>query len=357
MMAISEKIACVPTIGDYTVIMEMLLERCLHCKVLPCPPITKRTVEIGGKNSPDMVCTPFKITIGNFIEAYEQGANLFVMPGSGCRLGLYDILQKQILTDLGYDIEMLTLFDYLANAGRLYKSMNGANPDLTSTQFDNVLSILIKLVVDMDELADFMRKNMAFEINKGEFEGNYKEYITRIRSVQSVNEAKELGMIYKARLSDIKINKPESPIRVGVIGEMYAVMEPSSNCYLENWLITHGVEIMRPIDLTRIAKALFTIDEQIENSGGYVTYNIGSTANDSIAHAYKMVTGGIDGIIHIKPSTCSPEITAMSVLQNMSVDHNVPIIYLTFDTETSEAGLHTRLEAFHDMLVMRRNCK
>lgn len=357
MIAVSERTACVPMIGEYHVIMEMLLERCLHCKILPCPPVTKRTVEIGSKNSPDMVCTPFKITIGNFIEAYEQGANLFIMPGSGCRLGLYDILQKQILTDLGYDIEMLTLFDYLANAGRLYKSLNGANPELTQEQFDNVLNILIRLVIDMDELADYMRKNMAFEINKGEFESNYREYIKLIRNMQSVDEAAELGMAYKEKLAKIKINKPENPIRIGIIGEMYAVMEPSSNCYLERWLVEHGVEIVRPIDLTRITKALFTIDEQIENSGGYVTYNIGSTANDSIAHAYKMVIGGIDGVIHIKPSTCSPEITAMSVLQNMSADFNVPIIYLTFDTETSEAGLHTRLEAFHDMLEMRRNHK
>jgi len=352
-MALKQKIASVPRIGDYHIIIEMLLERCLGCEILPCLSVTKKTVEIGSKNSPDMICTPFKITLGGFIEAIDKGANLLVMPGSACRLGLYDILQKQILTDLGHDIEMLTLFDYLANEKRLFKSLSEVNPDLTTEHFSGVLDIIVAIVLDMDKFADFLRKNMAFEVNKGELEKYYKAYLNEIRNVQSVEEAQKIASVYEEKIHSVEINKPEKTIKIGIIGEMYAVIEPSSNCYIEKWLIEHNVEIFRPIDLTCIAAALFTVDEQIAESGGYVTYNVGSTANDSLAHAYKMITGGIDGIIHIKPSTCSPEITAMTILQNMSKDHNVPIIYLTFDTETSEAGLHTRLEAFHDMLTMR----
>ena len=30
-------------------------------------------------------------------------------------------------------------------------------------------------------------------------------------------------------------------------------------------------------------------------------------------------------------------------------------MFLTFDTSTSELGIKTRLEAFNDMLIMRRN--
>jgi len=105
--------------------------------------------------------------------------------------------------------------------------------------------------------------------------------------------------------------------------------------------------------LSRMAVALFTVGEQVEKSGGYVDYNIGSTANDAVAGAYQMMQDGIDGIIHVKPASCSPEITAMTILQNMSRDHQVPILYMTFDTETSEAGVHTRLEAFRDMIVMK----
>lgn len=353
-MEANQKTACFPLVGDYHVIVNILLERCLNYKVLICPATTKRTVEIGSRNSPDMVCTPFKITLGNFIEAIEKGANVLVMPGAGCRLGFYDILQKQILSDMGHDIEMLPLFDYAPNASRLYKSLKGANPDLTLEQFNDVLEIVVRIVQDMDKLADFMRRNMAFEVNKGEYERHYKAYLQEVYGAQSVAEAESIGVKYEERMHLVTINKPDKPIRIGIIGELYAVIEPFLNCYLEKWLAEHEVEIIRPIDLTNITAALFTMEEQIEKSGGYVTYNVGSFANDSIARAYEMASTGIDGIIQIKPSTCSPEITAMTILQNISRDYNVPIIHLTFDTETSEAGLHTRLEAFHDMLTMRR---
>jgi len=353
-MAATEKLACAPKMGDYHIVINMLLERCLNYKTMLCPPVTKRTIELGGRHSPDMICTPFKTTLGNFIEAAEQGANVFVMPGAGCRLGLYDILQKQILHDLGYECEMITLFDYIPTVNRLYKAMNDINRDLTREEFDAVLETIVKITIDMDELADTMRRNMAFELNKGEHEKLYAAYLQEIGDAQNAAVAASIGVRYKEEMKAIAINKPEKPIRIGIVGEIYVVIEPSSNCYLEKWLAEHNVEIISPFNLSRMAVAVFTVDEQVKNSGGYVDYNIGSTANDAIAHAYQMIQDGVDGIIHVKPASCSPEITAMSILQNMSRDHNVPIMYMTFDTETSEAGVHTRLEAFHDMITAVR---
>ena len=349
-----EKIACAPQIGDYHIIADILLQRCLGYKTMRCPSLTKRTYEIGSRHSPDMICTPFKTTLGNFIEAAEQGANVFVMPGVGCRLGFYDILQKQILADLGYECEMITLFDYIPTVKRMYSSFNEINPELTLDKFNAIFDIVVKIVVDMDNLADFMRRHMAFEVNKGEYERHYQAYLQEVVNAQTVTEAENIGAKYKNKMEAVVIDKPERPIRIGIIGEIYIVVEPFSNCNMEKWLAGHGVEIIRPSSLSNMATAIFTVDEQIKNSGGYVDYNIGSTANEAIAQAYRMIQDGIDGIIHVKPSSCSPEITAMSILQNISRDHHVPFMYMTFDTETSEAGVHTRLEAFHDMIVMKR---
>jgi predicted nucleotide-binding protein (sugar kinase/HSP70/actin superfamily) len=353
-MIATEKLACAPQIGDYYIIADILLQRCLKYKTMRCPPLTKRTYEIGARYSPDMICTPFKTTLGNFIEAAQQGANVFVMPGVGCRLGFYDILQKQILDDLGYNCEMITLFDYIPTVKRMFTSFKEINPDLTQEEFDSIFEIVVKITVDMDNLADFMRRNMAFELNKGEYEKHYSGYLQEVKNAQSVAEAKAIGIKYKEKMDSVAINKPEKPIRIGIIGEIYIVVEPFSNCNMEKWLAEHDVEIIRPFDLSRMAVSIFTVKEQIEKSGGYVDYNIGSTANDAIAEAYQMIQDGIDGIIHVKPSSCSPEITAMSILQNMSRDYSIPFMYMTFDTETSEAGVHTRLEAFHDMIVMKR---
>jgi len=316
--------------------------------------MTKRTLEIGARHSPDMICTPFKTTLGNFIEAAEQGANVFIMPGVGCRLGFYDILQKQILDDLGYECEMIALFEYIPTVKRLYTSLSAINPDLTKEDFDTVFATIARITLDMDKLADFIRRNRAFEINKGEYEKYYRAYLDEVTSAENAAAAESIGAAYKEKIESVAINKPNNPIRIGMIGEIAAVVEPFMNCYMEKWLSNHGVEIIRVGDLSTMAVAIFTVDEQVKNSGGYVDYNIGSTANDAIANAYKMAQSGIDGIIHIKPSSCSPEITAMSILQNISRDHDVPFMYMTYDTETSEAGVHTRLEAFIDMITMKR---
>lgn len=61
-----------------------------------------------------------------------------------------------------------------------------------------------------------------------------------------------------------------------------------------------------------------------------------------------------DGIIHLKSFGCSPEINAIPILNKISSDNNIPILYLSFDTENSNEAMKTRLEAFVDMIKMRR---
>ena len=61
-----------------------------------------------------------------------------------------------------------------------------------------------------------------------------------------------------------------------------------------------------------------------------------------------------DGIIHIKSSFCTPEIAVMPIINKVAKSKNVPIIFFSFDSNTSEVGIKTRLEAFYDMIEMRR---
>jgi len=340
--------------GDYHVPLNHLIGRTLNCKTIGCLPITKKTVEIGAKHSPDTVCTPFKIVMGQFIEALERGANCFIMPAFGCRLGFYDILHKQVLEDLGYKFEMLTLFDYIASTNKMFASLSSYNPELTREKFDEVLSFIAQIVMDMDWMSNHIRRNAGFEVNKGEFEKNYMKYLAEAAKLENKEAAITLGEKYKKLFNEIKIDKPEKPIRIGLVGDLYTVIEPHGNCEIVKWLISNGVEVVSKFDLTYLAATMFNIPALIEKSGGYVDYNIGGSANNNIALAYEFVNNGIDGIIHMKAETCTPEITAMTILQNISSDYDVPFMYLTFGTETGEAGMHTRWEAFLDMVKMRR---
>ena len=348
-------VGVIPKVGDYHVPLNILIELCTDIKMMDCPPITAKTVEIGAKHSPDTVCTPFKVIMGNFIESLDKGATTLIMPGFGCRLGFYDMLHEQILQDLGYNFEMIAICDYTATPHRIFNSLSKINPDLTRERFDEVFLLVSKLAIDLDEFAALVRKDSAFEVEKGSFQKLYKQYLVKARKLVELSQAIDLGDQYRTLFAQLKTDRPKEFLRIGLIGDLYSVIEPHGNCEMESWLIKNKVEIVRPTDMTFLAKNIFNVPSMIEQSGGYVDYGIGGNANCTVMQAYQMVTNKqVDGIIHVKAATCSPEISAMSILQTMMSDFNIPAMYLTFDTETGEAGVHTRLEAFCDMITMKK---
>ena len=81
------------------------------------------------------------------------------------------------------------------------------------------------------------------------------------------------------------------------------------------------------------------------------------TGTESVAKAKMLAEKGFDGLIHIKPFGCMPEVNAMPILQKISKDYKIPILYFSFDSQTSETGVKTRLEAFYDMLIMKKGEK
>lgn len=86
----------------------------------------------------------------------------------------------------------------------------------------------------------------------------------------------------------------------------------------------------------------------------YVSYDMGPTSTLNIAAAKRYAEEGFDGLVHLKSTGCTPEIDVMPVLQRISRDYHIPVLYLSFDSQTSDAGLDTRLEAFYDMISMRK---
>ena len=92
------------------------------------PPYTsKRTLSLGTKHSPEAICLPYKLIMGNFIEAIEGGADYVAMissPGC-CRLGEYGKCINNALSDLGYHANYAVIPDNLSQK-KTNKNDNGA---------------------------------------------------------------------------------------------------------------------------------------------------------------------------------------------------------------------------------------
>ena len=97
-----------PHMGNLYIPFKALFQRLNIDFVIP-PVNNQRTLSIGTKHSPEGLCIPFKLTLGNLIEAAQLGADTLLMPaGYGiCRLGYYAKTQEQILHDLGYNLYFL----------------------------------------------------------------------------------------------------------------------------------------------------------------------------------------------------------------------------------------------------------
>ena len=84
---------------------------------------------------------------------------------------------------------------------------------------------------------------------------------------------------------------------------------------------------------------------------------MGPTSTMTVVAARRYAERGFDGIVHAKSAGCTPEIDCEPVLQRISADYRIPILYLTYDAQTSDTGLDTRLEAFYDMLAMKKESR
>ncbi len=342
--------------GDYAVPAHFLLSHIIHNKIIKPKPITSKTIEIGSKYSPEFVCTPFKYTLGTLIEGLDSGAKILIQAGGGCRYGYYAELQEQIIKDLGYECR----FYNLVTAGktdfkRIYRMMKEIDPKFSILKVLYYGSITKRMLKYMDSIDHYIREHIGFEIKKGSFEKVKAEMLHKFKMVKTHHELKKVYQKYKQEIENIPIQKPENPLKIGIIGELYTVMEPYSNYELERTLASMNFEIKR---FTNVTYLLFQkhkkVKQYLKEISEYVTYQMGADAMDNIARAKELCEQGYDGIIHIKSSFCTPEIGAMPILTKVCNDYNVPILFFSFDTNTSEVGIKTRLEAFYDMLEMRK---
>lgn len=349
-----EIVACFPQWGNYSHAFKFLFEHGFEVKYLTPPPITKQTLTLGSKHSPDYVCSPFKYCLGSYIEALDAGANCLMQIFGACRLNYYGELHEQILRDLGYQFQFFNMASIKWTSPKsIIENLKIVNPDVSVVKVVKALPTTLKMIEIIDKFEDYLHHNVGFEVHEGDFDALYKEFSAKLDTVQNGKQLKKLSKQYYQRMKQIPINKPAKTLKVGMVGDYYTVQEPFSNYFMEKELAKMGMEIYRDMNLTN------TIvhnkwKERHKVSKKYAKYNIGATATFTLAESISFAKQGMDGIIQVKSFGCTPELDAMPILQNISNDFKIPILHFSFDSQTSETGVKTRLEAFYDMVVARK---
>ena len=353
------KVISFPHLGNYYIPFSYLIRKITRAKVVIPPPITRKTIELGSKYSPDFVCVPFKYNLGNFIESLDLGANVILQAGGGCRYGYYAELQEQILRDLGYDFEFVNFIqDNHVSIFNIYKYAKGINKKLNIFTFGYYIINTILMILIMDRLGKETRENMGFEVDAGSYEMVTGEFFNELKGKIGLIRLIKIYFRYKKKYKNIKVDKKEDRLKVAIVGELYSIMEPFSSYNIENKLAKMGIEVKRYTTVTYLLVIKkFKLPRLLKKGKKYLKYHLGADGTESVVLSEMLAKEGFDGIIHIKSFGCTPEINAMPILARVSEDYHIPILYFSFDSQDNEVGVDTRLEAFYDMIKERHNNK
>lgn len=355
-----EYVVSFPHIGNYYVPIYNLLNHLVdkkRVKVLMPKRITNNTIVSGAKCSPDFACLPFKYNMGNYIESLENGANVLIQAGGGCRYGYYYEVQEQILKDMGYDFTFIPLVDENGmNVLDVYNKFKILNEKLSFKKFCYYFLLGFKMIYILDEFETYMRNNYTYQIGEDKYSKIHQSLLRDMLNINNFFDLRKFNRKYKKLINEVILKSDdENDIKIGIVGELFTSMEPNSSFFLEKELNKLNCKVKRYTTVTYLLfQKGFAEKMVMKKASEYIKYHLGADGPESVAHTLELIEEGYDGIIHIKPFGCSPEINAMPILQKIGLEKNIPIMYLTFDEQTSATGIKTRIEAFYDMLKMKK---
>lgn len=352
-----------PHLGNVYIAGKVFLEELGH-EVIPPPICSKRTLEIGSKYSPESMCMPFKVVIGNYIESIENGADTILITGScgPCRFGLYSLMQEDILKKLGYDVEFIVL----DSIGEGFKQLLGNVKVLLGTnsyrEIIKSATNALRLIRSTDDLTQLSNETRAYATDKNQVDRLMNKFYSDAVSVKGSGQLLELISDTDFQLRNIPKFENFDPIRIGIIGEIYTIIEPFVNLDIEKKLGHLGVIVDKSLTPTKWFEhhvISYPFGSKHENNKfnlakPYLAEMVGGHGRETIGSAIDYKNLGYDGVIQILPLNCMPEIVAKSILKNVEQDIDMPIMTLVVDELTGEAGYMTRIEAFVDLLNKRR---
>lgn len=350
-----------PHMGTSPIAFRMLIEKLGHQAVMPKRP-SEKTLSLGSYYSPEFACLPFKILLGTYLEALEEGAEMVITSGGlgPCRAGYYAVLHEKILRDLGYDIDFVVLEPPQKKAVDFLKKLKKITSGNSMSSVWEALSTTWAKMKVLDEIESMTYEIRPFEANKNETTKVFEECLKIIDAAWTKEQIFSSKGKCLELLNSIPVDTARNPLKVGVIGEIYVVLEPAANFDIQRVLGEMGVIARRSIYLLDWTKdnTFFKGEEHIKRAAKpYLNQLVGGHGTLSVGNTVLYSREGYDGVIQLAPFACIPEIVSKSILNKVTKDLDIPLLTLFLDEQTGKAGINTRLEAFVDLMYSKRILK
>ncbi len=284
-----------PHLGSMYIFCKAIAEEAGIPYVLP-PPTTDKTREIGEFHTNESVCLPLKIILGNFL------------------------------------------------------------------RFPRAIMVGWRKMRWCEHLEDQAAKKRARARYPLEVERWLQKALAAIDKARSLLAISRAGKGAVAELSAIK-EHDRSPLKVMMVGEVYTVMEPSINMNIEQRLGHQGVEVERSSYFSshirrgsRLDRGLLKEREELMDLAvPYLKFDVGAECNFSVAETVLAKNKDYDGVVHVYPFSCMPETSAASVLSTAASELGIPVLTLPLDRKDMGLRIDTQIEAFVDIMQMKRS--
>ncbi|HAA10119.1 MAG: CoA protein activase [Syntrophomonadaceae bacterium] len=353
-----------PRMGYSYIALKWLVENIGHECIVPPEP-SKRTLDLGVRYSPEFACIPFKILMGTYLEVAEMGAEVILTSGGRgpCRAGYYWVMHNYILEEIGIDARVIAFEPPLDDLKGFFKTLRWIRKTggISVKEMLGVLKVTWEKLKAIDDVEMRSHEIRPLEIHRGDTTRTLwkgLEMLDQANTLEEIEEARREGL---KLLESIPRDDSRDPLKIGIIGEIYVVLEPAANHYIQIMLGEMGVQTDRSIYLSA-----YTRNNTIVNLEGDIfsmarpylnEAPIGGHGVNSIGETVLYAQHGFDGVVQLAPFACIPEIVAKGILPSVSRDYGIPVLTLFIDEQTGKAGVQTRLEAFVDLLQRRREQK
>ncbi|MEE9614420.1 MAG: 2-hydroxyacyl-CoA dehydratase [Thermodesulfobacteriota bacterium] len=290
----------IPKLGHYTKFFVKAF-RDLGLNVVHPPSVSSETNQHGILNSVEMMCWPYKATLGTLIKAIEDDTragtitDVITYSSQGqCRFRHYGNLYDLALSNLGHDIGF-----HIVRSGNIIRDIRR----ITGSSFFKVWRVVINTIKEIKRYEEEQEKKFA----KGD-------------------------------------------MKILLIGEIYTLLEPDVNFNLRQRLLDLGAG-------SRLACTLSAfINSNVRGrrvrsaeAAKYIDKKVGGHGFQNIVHVLEEMHE-VDGIIYVFPLSCMPEATVLPIIEHICKKNKKPILKIEIDDNSSELNILTRLEAFTETI-------
>lgn len=204
-----------------------------------------RAIALGKKYVHNDICFPAQINVGEALRYLEDNPGCdqenmalgLAKNCENCRAGQYAALARKALDEAGYDgIPIVTTG----------KDTKDAHPGFKAN-LDFRLKMLWGMAI-LDGLEAIVRRIRPYELVPGQSQEVYDHFLPIVMGAVAKKAKKGLAAFAEAinAFNEIPIDQSYRKPRVGILGEILMKYHPAANGYVEEYLESHGMEIVRP---------------------------------------------------------------------------------------------------------------